>query len=429
MFGLHDSHRVRAHCYATTPSDKSTYRAQIEKEAPCFRDVSAWSVDRIVKQIAKDNIHILVNLNGYTRGARNEIFAARAAPVQMSFMGYAGTLAAEWCDYILADSLTIPECTLRPWRSNVTVEDVFRDDSEGMHGDWMYSENIIFCRDTFFCCDHAQSSAEGERDLTWEDEEKRRWKMRKELFPSIDNNTVILANFNQLYKVRWSKTYKCRSCTYWCIQIEPTVFRSWLRILASIPNAILWLLRFPEAGEANLKQSAVAWAGSEVASRIVFTDVAPKGQHISRARVCDLVLDTPECNAHTTAADVLWSSTPLLTLPRYPYKMCSRMAASILSGALPRSPEGEQIASELIVSDQASYEDTAVRLITGLKYNSVTPEYCTGEGRLADMRRVLWRNKWTCGLFDTKRWVRDVEDAYEEAWKRWVNGEGGDIWL
>lgn len=208
VFGLHDSRRVRAHCYATTPGDKSAYRAQIEREAPCFRDVSAWSVDRIVKQIAKDNIHILVNLNGYTRGARNEIFAARAAPVQMSFMGYAGTLAAEWCDYILADSLTIPECTLRPFRSNVTVEDVFRDDSEGMHGDWMYSENIIFCRDTFFCCDHAQSSAEGERDLTWEDEERRRWKMRKELFPSIDNNTVILANFNQLYKVRWSKTYK-----------------------------------------------------------------------------------------------------------------------------------------------------------------------------------------------------------------------------
>ena len=178
-----------------------------------------------------------------------------------------------------------------------------------------------------------------------------------------------------------------------------------------------------------MKQSAAAWAGADVASRIVFTDVAPKGQHISRARVCDLVLDTPECNAHTTAADVLWSSTPLLTLPRYPYKMCSRMAASILNGALPRSPEGKQIASELIVSDQASYEDTAVRLIASLKYKAATPEYCTGEGRLADMRRILWQNKWTCGLFDTKRWVRDVEDAYEEAWKRWVNGEGGDIWL
>lgn len=202
VFGLHSSSRVRAHCYATTPSDKSAYRMQIEREAPCFRDVSSWSLDRIVNQISVDNIHILVNLNGYTRGARNEIFAARAAPLQMSFMGYAGTLGAEWCDYLLADSTSIPEKTLRPWRNNVAIEDVFRDDSEGTDGDWLYSENIIFCRDTFFCCDHAQSCAEGERGLSWADEERRRWEMRKRLFPSLADNTVILANFNQLYKVR-----------------------------------------------------------------------------------------------------------------------------------------------------------------------------------------------------------------------------------
>lgn len=204
VFGFHDPERVRAFCYATTPSDKSSYREQIEKEAPVFRDVSSWSPECLIKQISDDSIHILVNLNGYTRGARNEIFAARPAPIQMSFMGFAGTLGAEWCDYILADTTAIPPSTLRPWRQNRTLVDVFHDDSETDSGEWIYTENIIFCRDTFFCCDHAQSSPSTERDMTWTDEQNRRWTMRKELFPNLQEDTVILANFNQLYKVKRS---------------------------------------------------------------------------------------------------------------------------------------------------------------------------------------------------------------------------------
>lgn len=192
---------------------------------------------------------------------------------------------------------------------------------------------------------------------------------------------------------------------------------------------MLWLLRFPELGEANLRRTAKAWAGEEVASRVIFTDVAPKDQHISRARICDLFLDTPECNAHTTAADVLWSSTPLLTLPRYPYKMCSRMAASILKGALPRSVDGEQAARELIAGSEAEYEQSAIRLAAGIRYGMNNDGYGQAHGRLAELRKLLWENKWHCGLFDTRRWVGDVETAYEEAWRRWVTGEGGDIYL
>jgi predicted O-linked N-acetylglucosamine transferase (SPINDLY family) len=192
---------------------------------------------------------------------------------------------------------------------------------------------------------------------------------------------------------------------------------------------VLWLLRFPELGETNLRRSAKAWAGEEVAGRIIFTDVAPKHQHISRARVCDLFLDTPECNAHTTAADVLWSSTPLLTLPRYPYKMCSRMAASILKSALPKSVEGAQAASELIANDENEYEAFAIALAGGLVYKINHNGFGEGVGRLAEIRRLLYVSKWSCALFDTRRWVNDLEDAYEEAWRRWVNGVGGDIYL
>lgn len=411
VFGFHNPARAKAFCYATTASDKSVHRLQIEREAPVFRDVSAWSSERLVEQIVRDEIHILVNLNGYTRGARNEIFAARPAPIQMSFMGFAGTLGAEWCDYILADETAIPPSTLRLARNNTSLEDVFRDGEFDGGGDWMYSENIVFCRDTFFCCDHAQSSDPSERIMTWADEQRRRWRMRKELFPNLPDDTIILGNFNQLYK------------------IDPSTFRMWLRILSNVPNAILWLLRFPELGENNLKKTAKIWAGEDVARRIIFTDVAPKQQHISRARVCDLFLDTPECNAHTTAADVLWSSTPLLTLPRYPYKMCSRMAASILKGALPKTPRGDEVVQELVASDDDDYEALATKLARSLSYRNVDGRHCEGYGRLADIRRILFEAKWTCALFNTRRWVADLERAYGEAWRRWVAGEGGDIYL
>ncbi|KAI0200974.1 glycosyltransferase family 41 protein [Astrocystis sublimbata] len=411
VFGFHNPQRAKAICYATTASDKSIHRQQIEREAPVFRDVSGLSAEQIVQQITKDKVHILVNLNGYTRGARNEVFAARPAPIQMSFMGFAGTLGAEWCDYLLADETAIPKSTLRPLRNNVSLGDLFRDEEFAEAEDWVYTENIVFCRDTFFCCDHAQSSDHGERSITWEDEQRRRWKMRRELFPNLPDDTVIMGNFNQLYK------------------IDPSTFRSWLRILSEVPKAVLWLLRFPELGETNLRRTAKAWAGEAVAKRIMFTDVAPKQQHISRARVCDIFLDTPECNAHTTAADILWSSTPLLTLPRYDYKMCSRMAASILKGALPKTKEGAQAAHELIASDDADYEAKAIRLAKGLSYERVHKEYCEGHGRLAEQRKLLFDAKWTCALFDTRRWVRDLETAYEEAWRRWVAGVSGDIYL
>lgn len=205
VFGMHNPQRAKAFCYATTVSDGSIHRKQIEAEAPVFLDVSSWAPDRLVQQIVQDQIHILVNLNGYTRGARNEVFAARPAPIQMSFMGFAGTLGAEWCDYILADETAIPPDTLRPWRRNIDLTDQVLDEQAIEEEDWVYSENIIFSRDTFFCCDHAQSEPRENR-LSWEDEQSKRWAMRKELFPSLSDDAIILGNFNQLYKVRFEAT-------------------------------------------------------------------------------------------------------------------------------------------------------------------------------------------------------------------------------
>lgn len=105
------------------------------------------------------------------------------------------------------------------------------------------------------------------------------------------------------------------------------------------------------------------------------------------------------------------------------------MAASILRGALPKSAEGRQAAAELIAGSESEYEDVAAELAGGLSYVRTEDGYSQGKGRLADIRKLLWESRWQCGLFNTRRWVNDLELAYEEAWRRWVAGKGGDIYL
>jgi protein O-GlcNAc transferase len=94
VFGLHERGRYKVHVYATSSSDNSYYRHRIEEDAEVFHDVSTQTTQTIVQQINADKIHVLVNLGGYTKAARNDIFAARPCPIQISLMGYAGTSAA-----------------------------------------------------------------------------------------------------------------------------------------------------------------------------------------------------------------------------------------------------------------------------------------------------------------------------------------------
>jgi predicted O-linked N-acetylglucosamine transferase (SPINDLY family) len=105
------------------------------------------------------------------------------------------------------------------------------------------------------------------------------------------------------------------------------------------------------------------------------------------------------------------------------------MAASILKGALPRSEEGRQAAAELIAIDDEQYEEYAIRLASSLSYDLSPSGMGKATGRLHDLRKLLYDSRWTCALFDTKRWVSDLEEAYDEAWRRWVTSESGDIYL
>ncbi|KAI8993329.1 glycosyl transferase family 41-domain-containing protein [Pilobolus umbonatus] len=427
VFGFHDKSRFEVFCYATTPSDNSIYRQKIEREAEHFINVSSWSNQQIVETIINNGIHILINLNGYTKGARNEIFAARPCPVQCSFMGFAGTLAGGWCDWIIADPIVCPPdiVSCEVWRKRMKKNGLHHMSNGDFEGDidpeektddFVYTEKFIYMPHSYFVNDHKQGfrddhpisdhglmlyNNEANADVLWSVEEEKRWKMRHEVFPNLPDDVVIFANFNQLYK------------------LEPGTFRLWLRILEKVPNSILWLLRFPPAGEQHLKRCANDWVGADVAQRVVFTDVAPKHIHIHRGRVADIFLDTPECNAHTTAADILWSGTPIVTYPKYMHKMCSRVGASIATAT--------GYGSEMIVRNELEYEARAIELANSLKYTYETSSagilQRRGYGRLMDLRKRLYLSREKSRLFDTPRWTHNLEKGYVEAWKRWVTGE------
>eukprot|EP00168_Porphyra_purpurea_P010672 TRINITY_DN2658_c0_g1_i7.p1 TRINITY_DN2658_c0_g1~~TRINITY_DN2658_c0_g1_i7.p1 ORF type:complete len:358 (-),score=51.65 TRINITY_DN2658_c0_g1_i7:978-1994(-) len=114
IYGLHGTGcAVECFCYALTPGDGSQWRATIEAQAEHFRDISGMDTATAAATIAADGIHVLVNANGYTKGARSELFALRPAPVQVSFMGFAGTLAARSIDYALTDSVVTPPSDAR----------------------------------------------------------------------------------------------------------------------------------------------------------------------------------------------------------------------------------------------------------------------------------------------------------------------------
>ncbi|KAG8875832.1 hypothetical protein FRB97_004687 [Tulasnella sp. 331] len=416
----------KAFCYATSDSDGSQFRDRIEG-AHGFVTVSRWSTKEIIERILADGIHILINLNGYTKGARNEVFAARPCPIQVAALGYDQVpqlrrqrhviltyiqASTGWIDYLLCDSQTCPPHTRETDLDSNRFVGVLPD-TESPRDDWTYTEKMIYMPHTYFVTDHKQSCRDPEvpeiysytpaeeLESIWKQEVQRRMRLRKEIFPELPEQAVIFANFNQAYKI--------------C----PGVFAVWLRILRKIPGSILWLLRFPAAAEEHLTRTALEWAGPEVSARIIFTDVAKKEDHIRRCCVADMSLDTLECNAHTVAADVLWSGTPLITWPKDPTKMSSRVASSLIIAT--------GFSEKLIVNNLEEYEDRAVTLATSL--NPTAPN----SGELMEIRRNLFLTRDRMPLFDTKRWVKNFEQGLEEAWKRWETGtdrkDAGCIWV
>lgn len=345
VFGMHDRSNIKVTCYALTPSDMSTWRKRIEGDAECLRDISQLPNEQAARLIFDDGVHVLVNLNGYTKGSRNEIFALQPAPIQVSYMGFCGSMGADFIQYMIADQIVIPP------------EEEFQ-----RH----YTEKIAYMPHSYFVNDHRQSSRYV-LDPHDPDQHNR-------AHYGVPEDAFVFCNFNQLFK------------------IDPQVFDTWCSILKRVPNSILWLLRFPPAGEANIREEARRRGVKD--NQLHFTDVSPKDEHIRRGKLVELFLDTPQCNAHTTGCDILWGGTPIVTTTGD--KMGTRVAASLLHAAG---------LDELVCADLSAYEELAVSLAVDAE-------------RYMDVRGRLEAEREESPLFDTRRWVRNLESGLHMMWQR-----------
>lgn len=286
-----------------------------------------------------DKPDILVNLNGYTKGSRNEVFALRPAPIQIMYMGFPGSSGASYMHYLVTDAVVSP-----PRLGH------------------LYTEKLAYMPNSYFVNDHKQCFADINKHVKT-DAEVNEIRAKYGLPP---RPTVVLCCFNQLYK------------------IEPITFQMWIGILLRVPDSILWLLRFPKEGECNIRAQAEKLGLPK--DRLVFTNVAQKAEHVARSVAADIFLDTPLCNAHTTGTDVLWSGTPIVTMPLE--NMASRVAASLLAAS---------DCQELVASDIEDYQRKVMDLATNLP-------------RLRALQRRLHSKRCTSRLFDTKMWISDFED-------------------
>lgn len=340
VFGMHNQEHIEVFCYALSQSDGSEWRQRIQSEVEHFIDVSSLSSDVIARMISEAHIQILINLNGYTKGARNEIFAMKPAPIQVSYMGFPGTTGANYIDYLVTDEFVSPT-----------------------HLSHIYSEKLVHMPHCYFVNDYKQKNQDVLDPACHP----------KRLDYGLPEDKFLFACFNQLYK------------------IHPDIFITWCNILKRAPNSALWLLRFPAAGESRLL--AFAAAQGVRPDQIIFTDVAAKSEHIRRSSLADVCLDTPLCNAHTTGTDVLWAGVPIITLPLE--KMATRVAGSLCYAT--------GFGEEMVVNSMQEYEEKAV----SLAQNPAKCQALTAKIKSARM---------TCPLFDTVRWVRNLERAYFKMW-------------
>ena len=271
LFELHDKSQLELIGFSFGPITNDGTRQRLEKSFDQFIEVGNKSDIEVAKLSRDLSIDIAVDLKGFTQDARTGIFAHRAAPIQVNYLGYPGTMGAEYIDYIIADKTLIP--------------------TEFQSG---YSERVVYLPNSYQVNDRKREIAE-------------RQFIRAEL--GLPETGFVFCCFNNNYK------------------LLPTTFASWMRILKAVEGSVLWLLQDNSWAAENLKKEAEKQGIT--ADRLVFAERLPLSEHLARHRQADLFLDTFPCNAHTTASDALWSGLPVLTLMGRSF--ASRVAASLLN--------------------------------------------------------------------------------------------------
>jgi protein O-GlcNAc transferase len=269
LFETHDRSKFEVIAFAIGPKVHDPLRARLERAFDRFIDVGQRS-DREVAEAARHlGIDIAVDLGGYTEHARPKIFALRAAPIQMSYIGYLGTMGAPYMDYLLADLTTIPG-------------------EERQH----YSEAIIYLP-SYQVNDSTRPQVD--RTLT-----------REELGLPVAG--FVFSCFNANYK------------------ITPDTFAVWMRILLRVEASSLFLYAGNEIAERNLRKEAERCGVDP--RRLVFGRYLAQEDYLARFRGMDLFLDTLPYNAGTTASDALWAGLPVLTCAGRAF--AGRVASSLL---------------------------------------------------------------------------------------------------
>jgi len=270
LFELHDRDRFCLHAYSFGPNENDEMRARLTDAFDVFHDVRQESDKDVAELARKDRIDIAVDLNGYTDYSRSGIFAYRAAPIQINYLGYPGSMGAPFMDYIIADRTVIPE-------------------NQKQH----YSEKVIYLPDTYLVNDNSKKISD--RPIS-----------RSEL--GLPETDFVFCCFNSNNKIT---AYE---------------FDIWMRLLTQVDGSVLWLQRANKSAKQNLNREAQK--RNIDPDRLIFAEMMPISEHLARHQLADLFLDTFNYNAHSTACDALWAGLPIVTKPGQGFP--ARVAASLL---------------------------------------------------------------------------------------------------
>lgn len=251
----HDRARFHITAYSTGPDDGSAMRDRLRAGVDAFQDVSALTDRALAERIADDGIELLVDLKGWTEGNRLAALASRPAPVQASWLGYPGTLGADWVDYAIVDPIVAPA-----------------------GADAYFTEKLVRLPECYQPNDRM-----------------------RQIGPPPSRAEAGLPPVGLVL-----------SCFCQTLKITPEVFAIWMRALAAAPDAVLWLLEGPPEAMANLRREAAA-RGIDP-TRLIFAPKLPQEAHLARYGLVDLALDTFPYGSHTTASDALWAGCPQLAI-------------------------------------------------------------------------------------------------------------------
>ena len=340
IFALQDRSRFEIIGLGYRPHDGSAARTQVERGFDRFLDVSDKDDHEIARLIRSLDIDIAVDLDGHSQGSRTGVLAHRPAPLQVSFLGYPGTLGADYVDYAIADKVVIPP-----------------------EHEKYYAEKIVRLPD---CYQPNSHRTKAERVFNRGD-------------CGLPPGALVFCCFNNPYK------------------ITPDIFSCWMRLLAAVEGSVLWLLDLNVTARANLVREAHAHGID--ASRLVFAPHMAHAEHLARIGLADLFVDTIYYNSHTTGSDALWAGVPVLTLIGRTF--ASRVCASLLRTLG---------LDELIVHRLPDYEAKALML-------------ARDPGALAALKAKLKDAREKSPLFDTARFARHLDRAFETMWRRHAQGQ------